>query len=223
MSKLKWDEDGEKLWFTGVKNVVLFPKKSDGTYDNGVAWNGVTKITDKPTGAEVKYLYADDSEYCTLTTKEKFEGTIEAYMYPDEFAECDGSKEVATGMKIQQQGRKEFALCYTTTIGNDLKEIDYGYEIVFVYNCKASVAQQDHSTIGEEVDPQTMSWDFKTTQVKPEKIADVRPTSTVRINSTTVDPDKLAALEAIIYGDENSDSTLPSVDDIYELITGVNP
>ena len=222
MSKLVWDQDGEKLWHTGVKNVVLFKKNSEGAYGKGVAWNGVTKITDKPTGAEVKYLYADDSEYCTLTTQEKYEGTIEAYTYPEEFSECDGSKEVVTGMKIQQQGRSEFGLCYTTTIGNDLKEIDYGYEIVFIYNAKASVSQQDHNTIGEELDPGTMSWDFKTTKVKTE-IPDARPTATVRINSTTVDPDKLAALEAMIYGDENNDAALPTPDEIYTLISGSNP
>lgn len=216
--KLTWGVDGQKIWNTGVENVVLFPRATTGTYEKGVAWNGVTKITDKPTGAETKTIYADDGEYANITSKEKFEGSIEAYMYPEEFAECDGSKEVTPGMKLGQQQRKQFGLCYKTIVGNDLEEIEYGYKLMFVYGAKASVSQKDHNTIGEEVDPGTMSWDFKTTPVKT-NIEGAKPTATVEVFSKDVEPDKLAALEDYVYGTENTEAMLPTPDQIYEILT----
>lgn len=219
MSALQWDLDGQKLWYTGVEKTVLFVQKNDGTYDKGVAWNGVTKIGEKPTGAEVKTLYADNGEYCNLTTKEKHEGSIEAYMYPDEFMECDGSKEIVSGLVAKQQTRKSFALCYVTNIGNDVEQEDYGYKIVFVYGCKASPSQVDHSTIAEDTDPQTMSWDYKTT---PIDVPGMKKTAVLVIDSTKADATKLANLEKIIYGDENNDSRLPMPSEIINIFSA-NP
>ena len=220
MAVLEWDKDGQKLWYTGVEKTILFVQNNDGTYGKGVAWNGVTKIGEKPTGAEVKTLYADNGEYCNLTTKEKHEGSIEAYMYPDEFMECDGSKEIVTGLVAKQQTRKSFALCYVTNIGNDVEGEDYGYKLVFVYGCKASPSQIDHNTIAEDTDPQTMSWDYKTTAID---VPGMKKTAVLEVNSKKVDAAGLAELEEIIYGTASTDSRLPMPSEIIEKLTPSNP
>lgn len=196
MSKLVWDQSGERLYETGVRNGVLYPV-TGGTYGNGVAWNGLTSITESPSGAETTSLYADDIKYLNLVSAEEFGGTIEAYTYPDEFKECDGSKGVATGVVIGQQDRKTFGLCYRTTIGNDTESNAHGYKLHIVYGALASPSQKAYSTISDSPEAITFSWEFKTT---PVNVTGFKPTALVTIDSTTADPTKLAALEDALYG-----------------------
>lgn len=202
MSKLVWDKTGERYYETGVKNCALYVQSSTGTYDNGVAWNGITAITESPSGAEATPLYADDIKYVNLMSAEEFGGTIEAYTYPDEFAECDGSAELSKGVKIGQQKRKTFGLCYKTTLGNDTDGNEHGYLLHIVYGCLASPSEKGYSTINDSPEAITMSWEFSTT---PVEVPGFKPTSTIIIDSTKVKPDKLAALEAILFG-SGSDS-----------------
>ena len=150
MPKLTWDNTGERIFETGVKQGVLYPIQSDGKYTKGVAWNGLTAVTESPSGAEATALYADDIKYLNLLSNEEFGATIEAYTYPDEFAECDGSAELATGVMIGQQKRKTFGLCYRTTIGNDVEGNDYGYKLHLVYGCLAAPSEKGYSTINED-------------------------------------------------------------------------
>lgn len=200
MSRLVWDQTGEKLYETGVKNAVLYPV-SGSTYGNGVAWNGITAITESPSGAESTALYADDIKYLNLISAEEFGGTIEAYMYPDEFKQCDGSADIATGVVIGQQDRKSFGLCYRTTLGNDTTSNAYGYKLHIVYGALASPSEKGYSTINDSPDAITFSWEFKTT---PVNVTGHKPTALVTIDSTKCDPDKLALLEAKLYGADDT-------------------
>lgn len=202
MTKLKWDQTGERLYETGVKNGVLFPMGTSGAYSMGVAWNGLTAVTESPSGAEATALYADDIKYLELMSNEEFGATIEAYTYPDEFAECDGSAELAKGVKIGQQPRKTFGLCYRTTLGNDTEGNDHGYKLHLVYGCKAAPSEKAYATINDSPEAITFSWEITTT---PVAVSDhdgksYKPTAHLEIDSTKVDGTKLAALEAIIYG-----------------------
>ena len=211
MPKLTWDNTGERIFETGVKQGVLYPIQSDGKYTKGVAWNGLTAVTESPSGAEATALYADDIKYLNLLSNEEFGATIEAYTYPDEFAECDGSAELATGVMIGQQKRKVFGLCYRTTIGNDVEGNDYGYKLHLVYGCLAAPSEKGYSTINDNPDAITFSWEVSTT---PVNVAGFKPTSQITIDSTKADPTKLAALEAILYGSAETDAKLPLPDEV---------
>ena len=216
MPKLTWDNTGERIFETGVKQGVLYPIQSDGKYTKGVAWNGLTAVTESPSGAEATALYADDIKYLNLLSNEEFGATIEAYTYPDEFAECDGSAELATGVMIGQQKRKTFGLCYRTTIGNDVEGNDYGYKLHLVYGCLAAPSEKGYSTINDNPDAITFSWEVSTTPVNVEGF---KPTSQITIDSTKADPTKLAALEAVLYGGEATEAKLPLPDEVATLMT----
>ena len=215
MSKLVWDSTGDRLYETGVKNGVLYPIDEVGTYSKGVAWNGLTAVTESPSGAESNPLYADDIKYLDLRSVEEFGGTIEAYMYPDEFAECDGSAELAAGVKIGQQKRKVFGLCYRTTLGNDVKGDDYGYKLHIVYGAVASPSERSYTTMNDSPEAITMSWEFSTTPVSVEGF---RPTAHLEIDSTKANAEKLTALEAILYGADETEARLPLPDEIATLM-----
>ena len=215
MSKLVWDSTGDRLYETGVKNGVLYPIDEVGTYSKGVAWNGLTAVTESPSGAESNPLYADDIKYLDLRSVEEFGGTIEAYMYPDEFAECDGSAELAAGVKIGQQKRKVFGLCYRTTLGNDVKGDDYGYKLHIVYGAVASPSERSYTTMNDSPEAITMSWEFSTTPVSVEGF---RPTAHLEIDSTKANAEKLAALEDILYGANETEARLPLPDEIATLM-----
>lgn len=214
MSKLVWDQTGERLFETGVKQGVLYVQ-ADGAYPKGVAWNGLTAVTESPSGAEATALYADDIKYLNLMSAEEFGGTIEAYMYPDEFKACNGETEVATGVTIGQQARKVFGLCYRTTIGNDTEGNDHGYKLHLVYGAQASVSEKAYSTINDSPEAITFSWEFTTT---PVNVTGHKPTAIITIDSTKVDAEKMAALEAKLYGSESEEATLPLPDDIVALV-----
>ena len=216
MPKLTWDNTGERIFETGVKQGVLYPIQSDGKYTKGVAWNGLTAVTESPSGAEATALYADDIKYLNLLSNEEFGATIEAYTYPDEFAECDGSAELATGVMIGQQKRKTFGLCYRTTVGNDVEGNDYGYKLHLVYGCLAAPSEKGYSTINDNPDAITFSWEVSTTPVNVEGF---KPTSQITIDSTKADPTKLAALEAVLYGGEAAEAKLPLPDEVATLMT----
>ena len=216
MPKLTWDNTGERIFETGVKQGVLYPIQIDGKYTKGVAWNGLTAVTESPSGAEATALYADDIKYLNLLSNEEFGATIEAYTYPDEFAECDGSAELATGVMIGQQKRKVFGLCYRTTIGNDVDGNDHGYKLHLVYGCLAAPSEKGYSTINDNPDAITFSWEVSTTPVNVEGF---KPTSQITIDSTKADPTKLAALEAVLYGGEAAEAKLPLPDEVATLMT----
>ena len=216
MAKLTWDNTGERIFETGVKQGVLYPIQSDGKYTKGVAWNGLTAVTESPSGAEATALYADDIKYLNLLSNEEFGATIEAYTYPDEFAECDGSAELATGVMIGQQKRKTFGLCYRTTIGNDVEGNDYGYKLRLVYGCLAAPSEKGYSTINDNPDAITFSWEVSTTPVNVEGF---KPTSQITIDSTKADPTKLAALEAVLYGGAETEAKLPLPDEVATLMS----
>lgn len=215
MSKLVWDQTGERLYETGVEQCALFPQDATGAYPLGVAWNGVSNITESPSGAEPTKLYANDSVYLTLMSVEELGGSIEAYTYPDEFAECDGSASLVTGVKIGQQSRKSFGLAYKTLLGNDVLGDSYGYKLHIIYGAKASPSEKAYATINDSPEAATMSWEFSTT---PVTVTGHKPTATVTIVSTEVDADKLAALEAIIYGSDDVEPRLPLPDEIVTLM-----
>lgn len=195
--KLTWDQTGERLYETGVKKGVLYLQGDGGTYPKGVAWNGLTAVTESPSGAEASALYADDIKYLSLMSTEEFGATVEAYTYPDEFAQCDGSESIATGVAIGQQKRKQFGLSYQTTLGNDVENNDYGYKLHFIYGALASPSEKAYATINDSPEAITFSWELTTT---PVSVDGFKPTASVTIDSTKVNADKLAALEAILYG-----------------------
>ena len=213
MTKIKWDEIGERYYETGVKNAVLYTRNSSGLYPKGVAWNGITAINEKPSGAEPSPIYADDIKYLTLVSAEEFAASIEAYTYPDEFAVCDGSAELAEGVYIGQQNRKQFGLCYRTVLGDDIDMNDYGYKLHLVYGCLAATSEKGYSTINDSPEAITFSWEISTT---PVAVTGHKPTALVTIDSTKVDAEKLAELEAILYGSDEpaSEARLPLPDEV---------
>lgn len=217
--KLSWDKSGERFYETGVKNGVLYVQNA-GAYPKGVAWNGLTAVTESPSGAEATPLYADDIKYLELTSEEEFGGTIEAYTYPDEFAECDGSAELATGVKISQQKRKAFGLVYKTTLGNDEEGNDHGYKLHLVYGCKAAPSEKAYATINDSPEAITFSWEFTTT---PVAVTGHKPTAHIEIDSTKADPTCLAALEAKLFGTETDEPQLPLPDEVKTLMTPAGP
>ena len=216
MSKIVWDAIGEHTFETGVRNGVLYLKDAEGAYSNGVAWNGLTSVSESPEGAEATDLYADDIKYLTLMSAENFKATIEAYTYPDEFEECDGSATIANGVVIGQQARKPFGLCYRTAIGNDTDGNEHGYKLHIVYGCQASPSEKQYSTINDSPEAITFSWEVSTT---PVNVTGKKPTATLIIDSTKADKAKLTALEAILYGSESTEPRLPLPDEIATLMT----
>ena len=218
MSRLTWDNTGERLFETGVKNGVLYPIQAEGKYTKGVAWNGLISVTESPSGAEATALYADDIKYVNLLSNEEFGATIEAYTYPVEFEECDGSATIAKGVVIGQQSRKPFGLCYRTAIGNDTDGNEHGYKLHIVYGCQASPSEKQYSTINDSPEAITFSWEVNTT---PVNVNGKKPTATLIIDSTKADKAKLTALEAILYGSEEAEPRLPMPDEIAALMTTV--
>lgn len=214
MSKLVWDQTGERLYETGVKNGVLYVQEG-GAYPKGVAWNGLTAVTESPSGAEATPLYADDIKYLNLMSAEEFGATVEAYTYPDEFAACDGSAALATGVYIGQQARKTFGLSYRTVIGNDVENNDYGYKLHLIYGALAAPSEKGYATINDSPEAITFSWEITTT---PVNVTGFKPTASVTIDSTKVDAGKLAELEAILYGSESEEARLPLPDEIAEIM-----
>lgn len=224
MSKLVWDKTGERLYETGVRKGVLYLKGENGTYSNGVAWNGLTAVTESPSGAEATPLYADDIKYLNLLSAEEFGATIEAYTYPDEFAECDGSGSLVTGVLIGQQKRKQFGLCYRTVLGNDEDGEEYGYKLHIIYGCLAAPTEKAYATINDSPEAITFSWEISTT---PVEVSGFKPTASLVIDSTKADQEKLAALEEILYGKDGTGDPqsgdvaprLPLPDEIKTLMT----
>lgn len=226
MAILKWDQVGQKRYETGISNVVLFTMKDDGTYDKGVAWNGVTNFTESPSGAEDTALYADNIKYLNLKSTEEFGATLEAYTFPDEFMECDGSAEVTSGMTLGQQKRRNFGLCYKTLVGNDAAGTDYGYKLHFVYGASAAPSEVAYDTVNDSPDAQTFSWEIATVPVEVGTINGVsyKPTATVVIDSTkfasTELKAKLQTLLDKVYGTDSTESELPTPAQIYACLTG---
>ena len=216
MSKIVWDQTGERLYETGVKRGVLYVQDSGGTYPKGVAWNGLTAVTESPSGAEATPLYADDIKYLNLISTEELGGTIEAYTYPDEFAECDGSASIATGVYIGQQPRKTFGMCYTTTVGNDVDSNAHGYKLHLIYGALASPSEKAYSTTNDSPEAITFSWEFSTT---PVNVTGFKPTANIVIDSTKATPEKLAALEKILYGDTDVEPRLPLPNEVAQVMS----
>lgn len=222
MSKLIWDKVGEHFYETGVDHGVLYPMKDDAqTYDKGVAWNGLTQVSESPEGAEVSAVYADNIKYLNLMSAEDFKATIEAYTYPEEFEKCDGSAQIEEGIKIGQQPRKSFGFCYRTKIGNDLNP-DLGYKIHIVYGATAAPSERAYATVNDSPEAITFSWEISTI---PVEVTGFKPTAHLEIDSTKVTAEKLAKIEAKLYGtDANGDGnpasepTLLMPDEILALI-----
>lgn len=236
VGRLKWDEDAERLYETGVRMAVLYPQNTDGTYGQGVAWNGLTAVNESPSGGEITTLYANDNEYLQLLSKETYGATIEAYTYPDEFKECDGSKKIDKGIYVGQQNRKPFGFCFRTAIGNDTEGVDYGYEITLVYGCRAQPSSRNHSTINESPEAATLSWEIKSTPVElPADFGNgLNRSATIKVrsrdyqaNDGTIDPNFIA-FENFIYGKDatTGDTPQPAVapqfptpQQVYDLLT----
>ena len=218
MSKLIWDKTGEKTYTAGVEQVVLYVSDDNGAYNSGVPWNGITAINESPSGGESNPIYANNKQYGDLRSAEKFSGTIEAYTYPDEFSDCDGSRGVVEGVYVSQQARKRFGLIAKTLIGNDIEGDSYGYKLLLVYNATAAPSSKDHATINDAPEAYTLSWEFDTiaeninTLVGGKKL---RPSAKIEIDSTKVDATKLAEFEDIIYGTDDTEATFPSPDEVF--------
>ena len=215
MAKLVWDADSKRLYETGVDHGVLYLKDASGAYTNGVAWNGLTAVNESPSGAEANDLYADNIKYLSLRSAETFGASVEAYTYPDEFAQCDGSAELAEGVMIYQQARKPFGLSYRTLIGNDVDGQDHGYKLHLIYGCTASPSDEDYETVNDSPDAMTFSWDVDTIPVVFEGH---EPTSEIVIDSRVADPTKLKALEDKLYGTAETEPTLPLPNEVITMM-----
>lgn len=229
MSKLVWDQVGDRTYETGTKQGVLYPQASDGTYPSGVAWNGLTSVSESPDGGDANDIYADDIKYLVLRGVENFGGTIEAYTYPDEFAECDGSATLITGVIIGQQPRKTFGFSYVTTVGNDVDMDSYGYKIHLIYGASASPSERTYETINDSPEPINFSWEFTTV---PVNVTGFKPTACLIIDSTKFPADgsgnknaKLAALEDVLYGTDAEGTSagtaprLPLPDEVKSILS----
>lgn len=214
MTKLNWDVQGERYYETGVSKGVLYPFK-EGKYTNGVAWNGLTAVTESPSGAEPTPLYADNIKYLNLLSNEEFAATVEAYTYPDEFAECDGSAELAAGVSVGQQKRIPFGMSYVTKVGNDTDGQDYGYKIHLIYGALAKPSQKNYATINDNPEAITFSWELSTT---PVAVPNLKPTACITIDSKKVTPEKLKKIEDKLYGTETEEATLPTPTELAALI-----
>lgn len=215
MAKLVFNNVGERLFETGVKNGVLYVMGDNGTYENGVVWNGLTAVTESPSGAETTPLYADDVKYVVIYAAEEFGATVEAYTYPEEFEQCDGSASIFEGITIGQQTRKSFGMCYKTSVGNDVQGQDFGYKIHIIYGAKAAPSEKAYSTINDDPDAVTFSWELSTVPVPVEGF---NPTATMVIDSTRVPAEKMTLIENKLYGTESEEATLPLPNEILELL-----
>ena len=214
MAKLVWDETGKRIYETGVQKGVLYVQNESGLYPKGVAWNGLTAVTESPSGAEATPLYADDIKYLELRSAEEFGATIEAYTYPEEFEACDGSAELQPGVSIGQQDRKKFGMSYVTVLGNNEKGNSYGYKLHLIYGATAAPSEKAYNTINDSPEAITFSWELSTT---PVSVANMKPTASVTIDSTKVNKEKLKQLEDILYGKESEDPRLPLPDEISQI------
>ena len=215
MSKLVFNNVGERLFETGVKNGVLYVMGEEGTYENGVVWNGLTAVTESPSGAETTPLYADDVKYVVIYAAEEFGATVEAYTYPEEFEQCDGSASIFEGITIGQQTRKSFGMCYKTSVGNDVQGQDFGYKIHIIYGAKAAPSEKSYSTINDSPEAVTFSWELSTVPVPVEGF---NPTATMVIDSTRVPKEKMTLIENKLYGTESDEPTLPLPNEILSLL-----
>ena len=214
MTKLNWDVQGERYYETGVSKGVLYPFK-EGKYSKGVAWNGLTAVNESPSGAEPTPLYADNIKYLNLLSNEEFAATVEAYTYPDEFAECDGSAELAAGVSVGQQKRIPFGMSYVTKVGNDTDGQDHGYKIHLIYGALAKPSQKNYATINDNPEAITFSWELSTT---PVAVPNLKPTACITIDSKKVGSDKLKKIEDKLYGTESEEATLPTPTELAALI-----
>lgn len=214
--KLEWDKTGERLYETGVSKCALYVQGEGGTYPQGVAWNGITAVTESPSGAEASPIYADDIKYLNLLSTEEFGATIEAYTYPEEFEACDGTAEIAKGVTIGQQKRKTFGLCYRTIVGNDTDSNEHGYKLHIIYGALAAPSEKAYATVNDSPEAITFSWEVSTT---PVNVNGAKPTASLTIDSTKVDKQKLAKLEDILYGSAEAAARLPLPDEIATVMT----
>jgi len=217
MTKILWDQAGERLYETGVSKGVLYPKSAEGTYPLGVAWNGLTAVTESPSGAEATPLYADNIKYLNLMSAEEFGATIEAYTYPDEFAACNGEAALTEGVSIGQQARKTFGMSYVTKVGNDI-DAEAGYKIHLIYGALAAPSEKAYATVNDSPEAITFSWEVTTT---PVEVTGFKPTATLVIDSTKVEAEKMAAIEDILYGSASEEARLPLPDEVLEIINGI--
>lgn len=222
MAVLTWDKAGERYYETGVDHGVLYIPNGTGVYDEGHAWNGLTAVTESPSGAESNPQYADNIKYLNLVSAEEFGGTIEAFTYPLAWEQCDGSATPTPGVSFGQQGRKSFGLSYRTKLGNDLDGQDHGYKLHLVYGALAAPSEKAYATVNDSPEAITFSWEFTTTPVEVGTIAgqDYKPTASITIDSTKVDADALSTLEEFLYGTEGTDPSLPSPAEVYAIFSG---
>lgn len=214
MAKLVWDQTGERFYETGVNKGVLYPLSTEGTYSKGVAWNGLTAVTESPSGAEASPLYADNIKYLNLLSTEEFGATVEAYTYPDEFGECNGEASLTEGVSIGQQKRKTFGMSYQTKVGNDL-DSELGYKIHLIYGALAAPSEKAYATINDSPEAITFSWELTTT---PVEVTGFKPTASLVIDSTKVESTKMASIEKILYGDSEAEARLPLPDEVLSII-----
>ena len=213
--RLTWDDAGKRLYETGVKQGVLYPQDDNGAYPKGVAWNGLTAVTESPEGAEPTPLYADDIKYLNLLSTEEFKATVESYTYPDEFAECDGSGSLVEGVTIGQQDRKTFGLSYRTSLGNDVKGNEYGYKLHIVYGCLAAPSEKAYATVNDSPEAITFSWEVSTT---PVNVTGFKPTASLVLDSVKLGAAKMKAIEDVLYGSSAAEARLPLPDEIKSII-----
>lgn len=214
--KIVWDAEGERLFETGVDRGVLYPINEAGAYGTGVPWNGLTSVSESPEGGEPNPIYADNQKYLNLISVEEAKGTIEAFTYPEEFAECDGSKELAPGVFAGQQNRTPFGLSYRTLVGNDIKGNDYGYKIHLVYGATAQPSEKSYETVNDSPEPAAFSWEYSTS---PVTVPGMKPTATLTIDSTKVTPAALLKLEEALYGSDTKDPSFPLPTQVIALVT----
>ena len=217
IQRLTWDDAGKRLYETGVKQGVFYPQDDNGTYPKGIAWNGLTAVTESPEGAEPTPLYADDIKYLNLLSTEEFKATVEAYTYPDEFAECDGSGSLVEGVTIGQQDRKPFGLSYRTSLGNDVKGNEYGYKLHIVYGCLAAPSEKAYATVNDSPEAITFSWEVSTT---PVNVTGFKPTASLTLNSVKLGATKMKDIEDVLYGSSTAEARLPLPDEIKSIIKG---
>lgn len=215
MARLIWDEVGQRFFETGVKNGVLYVQDNDGSYKDGVVWNGLTAVTESPSGAEETPLYADDVKYLTLRSAEEFGATVEAYTYPEEFEQCDGSASIANGVTIGQQARRAFGLCYRTSVGNDIQGQNYSYKLHLIYGCTVAPSEKSYSTINDNPEAITFSWELSTVPVPVDGFS---PTASLVIDASKVDEGKMQLLEDALFGNESNEAKLLLPNEIMELL-----
>lgn len=217
MAMLVWDQEGQKVYETGTRKGVLYTKDTTGAYSKGYAWNGLTSVSLSPSGADATDLWADDIKYLSIRAAETMGGTIEAYTYPDEFMECDGSAEPAPGLVVGQQARKPFGFCYRSVLGNDSQGESYGYKLHILYGCTASPSEKGYQTVNDSPEAITFSWEFDTT---PVNVAGYKPTSYLCLNSVKIGAEKMKAIEDILYGTAEDEPRLPLPDEIINIVKG---